>query len=478
MAVAEYTDWDGLEIAERIAKGDVTALEVLETAVERAEKLNPALNAIILKDYEAARARVDELPNGPFKGVPFLIKDIINQPLAGLKASHGSKWLKDYVPPQDSTLIARYKAAGLNIFGKTNTPEFAITGTTEGGYLGPCRNPWNTDYSTGGSSGGAASAVAAGILPMAHSSDGLGSIRIPAASCGLVGLKPTRDRNPHGPNDGDRHIGFQQDHIVSRSVRDTAAMLDATGYPESGSPYAPPPRQAESFLAQCGAPMGKLRIAFSDERPNGQGAAEDVRAVMLETAKQLEAMGHIVEEALPQTDWRKLYRAQGAVSSANLAAAVAELTELVGRGPKEDELEPLTWAGVHTGRKLTGDKVFAGWRTLRVLTREIMGFYETYDVFLCPTMITTPPPIGFIDPVNLPPAEVGKRQAKTYGYTPPQNFTGQPSMSLPLGQGDNGLPVGMMFSGRYGDEATLLRLAAALEEAMPWKNRQPEMARA
>ncbi|MGB0922232.1 MAG: amidase [Alphaproteobacteria bacterium] len=478
MAIAEYGELDGVALAELIAQGEISPAEVLEEAIDRAEIANPQLNAIILKDYEAARARADDLPKGPFQGVPFLIKDIVNQPLAGLKCSHGSKWLKDYVPPSDSTLISRYKAVGLNIFGKTNTPEFAITGTTEGGHLGPCRNPWNTDYSTGGSSGGAASAVAAGILPMAHSSDGLGSIRIPAASCGLVGLKPTRDRNPHGPNDGDRHISFQQDHIVSRSVRDTAAMLDATGFPEPASPYAPPPRPAGSFLAECGAPVGKLRIAFSDERPNGQGAADDVRKVMLDTAKILESMGHIVEEAAPQTDWRKLYRAQGAVSSSNLAAAVAELTEMVGRAPQEDELEPLTWAGVHTGRKLTGDKVLGGWRTLRVLCREILGFYETYDVFLCPTMITTPPPIGFIDPVNLPPAEVSKRQAKTYGYTPPQNFTGQPSISLPLGQGDNGLPVGMMFSARYGDEATLLRLSAALEEAMPWRNRQPEMARA
>ena len=311
-------------------------------------------------------------------------------------------------------------------------------------------------------------------MPIAHASDGLGSIRIPAACCGLVGLKPTRDRNPHGNHDTERAIGFIADHIVSRSLRDTAAMLDATGYPEPNSPYAPPPK-ARPYRDELGANPGKLRIAFSDERPNGKGASPEVRAVLEATAKTLESVGHIVEEKPISLDWRRLYQAQGVVSSANLAAHIAELTERFGREPIEEDFEPLTWSGIKFGRKVTGDMVMGGWRTLRIMTRQILDFFDDIDVFITPTMITPPPKIGFIDPVGLPPREVSKRQAETFGYTPPQNFTGQPAMNLPLGESADGLPIGMQLVGRYGDEATLFRVGAQLEDAMPWRDRRPQI---
>ncbi|MDZ4366862.1 MAG: amidase family protein, partial [Afipia sp.] len=242
MGFAEYADYDGLGLAELVEKRKVTPLELIDAAIERADRHNPTLNAIVFEAYDEAReVAKGELPDGPFKGVPFLIKDL-GSPVKGWRRSSGSRFVANVVDDHDSELVKRFRAAGTVLFGKTNTPEYGITGTTESRLLGPCRNPWDPNRISGGSSGGAASAVGAGILPLAHASDGLGSIRIPAACCGLVGMKITRDRNPQGPEDYDRAIGFSVDHVVSRTVRDSAAMLDATGYPEPASPYAPPPK--------------------------------------------------------------------------------------------------------------------------------------------------------------------------------------------------------------------------------------------
>ncbi|HEX7775540.1 MAG TPA: amidase family protein, partial [Parvibaculum sp.] len=242
MTFSDYAKYDGLGLAGLVKKGEVTPLELVDAAIERAEKHNPALNAIVYKAYDEARgAAKGKLPDGPFKGVPFLIKDLGTK-VKGWPRTSGSRFVGDVVDDSDSLLTTRFRDAGVIPFGKTNTPEYGITGTTESAFLGPCRSPWNTNHIAGGSSGGAASATAAGIVPLAHASDGLGSIRIPAACCGLVGMKVTRDRNPQGPDDYDRAIGFSVDHVVSRTVRDSAAMLDAIGYPEPASPYAPPPK--------------------------------------------------------------------------------------------------------------------------------------------------------------------------------------------------------------------------------------------
>ncbi len=474
MGMADYAEYDGLGLAELVARGEVTAAEIVDEAIARIEKHNPALNAVVHKAYDEARAVAKgNLPDGPFKGVPFLIKDLGSE-VKGWPRTSGSRFVADIVDTHDSELVRRFRAAGTVLVGKTNTPEYGITGTTESALLGPCRSPWNTNHIAGGSSGGAASAVAAGIVPLAHASDGLGSIRIPAACCGLVGLKVTRDRNPNGPGDYDRAIGFSVDHVVSRTVRDSAAMLDATGYAEPASPYAPPPK-ARPYMEEITKSPGRLRIAWSSETPNGRPIDPEVQAALERTAELLKGLGH---ELVPRglgIDYRTLYRAQGCVSAANFAAGMGRRIAEKGREPEPHELEPLTWAAMKSGRKLTGDQVMWGWQTLRLLNREILATFEAFDVYLSPVMGTPPPEIGYVDPVHLEPREVNKRQGIVFPFTPPFNFTGQPSMSLPLCQSANGLPIGMMFTGRYGDEATLFRLAAQLEKENPWRERRPKV---
>ncbi len=472
MTIDAYADYDGVGLAELVAKKEVTPLELVDAAIERIEKHNPALNAVVYKGYDDARKWAKgPLPDGPFKGVPFLIKDL-GVKVGGWPATSGSHYLRDYVPEEDSILAKRYREAGMVFVGKTNTPEYGITGTTESARLGPCRNPWNTNHIAGGSSGGAASAVAAGIVPMAHASDGLGSIRIPAACCGLVGMKTTRARNPDSGEDGERAMGFSVDHVVTRTVRDSAAMLDATCAPEIDSPYPPLPYE-RPFLEEVSRNPGKLKIAYSLERPGKDTVHPENIAALEKTVMLLKELGHDVVEQGLGVDYRTLYRAQGAVSASNFAAGMAERQEMLGRAPEPEELEPLTWAALNAGNRITGAQAFWGWRTLRRLSREILHTLSPYDVFLCPVMGTPPPEIGFVDPVNLDPKEVNKRQGQVFPYTPPFNFTGQPSLSLPLWWSQDGLPLGMMFTAGYGDEATLYRLAGQLEQAQPWKDKRP-----
>ncbi len=472
MGFTEYPDYDGLGLAELVRRGEVSPAELVEAAIERIDRHDPVLNAIVhdARD-EARRVAAGALPDGPFRGVPFLIKDL-GCPVAGWPLTSGSRFLAGEVSAADGILTRRFRAAGVVLLGKTNTPELGITGTTESALLGPCRNPWNPEHIAGGSSGGAAAATAAGIVPLAHASDGLGSIRIPAACCGLFGLKVTRERNPSGPDDPGRAIGFGVDHVVSRTVRDSAAMLDITGHPEPASPYAPPPKE-RPYAEEIERDPGRLRIAFSTETPSGRAIDPEVEAATRETAALLESLGHDVEERGLGVDFRALYKAQGIVSAANSAANYRELVERIGREAREDELEPLTWAGIRNGQRLSGEKVFGAWRRLRVLNRQTLQLFEDFDVFLTPVMGTPPPRIGHIDPVNLEPREIARRQAKAFPFTPPFNFTGQPAMSVPLMQSGDGLPIGMQLAGRYADEGTLFRLAAQLERARPWIGRKP-----
>lgn len=472
MGFAEYAEHDGLGLASLVARGDVTPRELTLAAIDRIERHDPVLNAVVHRAFdEALDAAGKELPGGPFRGVPFLVKDLWCR-VAGMPRTHGSRWRRGLVDAEDGELTRRFRAAGVVLLGKTNTPENGITGTTESAFLGPCRNPWNPDHIAGGSSGGSAAAVASGMVPLAHASDGLGSIRIPAACCGLFGMKITRERNPHGRRDPERAIGFGVEHVVSRSVRDSAAMLDATGYPEPACPYAAPPK-AGPYLEEVTRPPGRLRVAFSAETPAGRPIDTEVRRSLDDTVALLGELGHAVEERPLPVDMRALYRAQGVVSSANAAAGYADQAEELGRDASPDELEPLTWAGIRQGRRQTGEAVFRAWRDLRVLSRDVLALFEEFDVFLSPVMGTEPPPIGHIDPVNLDPREVGRRQARAFPFTPPFNFTGQPAMSVPLCWSAAGLPIGMQFAGRYADEATLFRLAGQLEEARPWWGRRP-----
>jgi len=474
MGMPDYSEFDGLGLAELVAKRAVTPLELVEAAIERTERHNPTLNAVVYKAYDDARARaVADLPGGAFRGVPFLIKDL-GMPVAGWPRSHGSRFARNVVDTEDGGLTARYRQAGVVPFGKTNTPEYGITGTTESAQLGPCRNPWNPGHIAGGSSGGAASAVAAGIVPMAHASDGLGSIRIPAACCGLVGLKVTRDRNPNMPDGFDYALGNVVDHVVTRTVRDSAAMLDATGYPEPGSPYPQPPK-ARPYLEEVAASPGKLRIAWSSETPSGRPIEPEIQAALERTAALLKGLGHEVVEKGLGIDYRALFASRGPAAAANFAAGMARLIELVGHEPEPDELEPLTWASLKAGRRQTGADVMRSLQETRMLNRQTLAFFEDVDVYLTPVLGTPVPEIGFIDPVNLEPREVNRRQGRTFPFTPPFNFSGQPSLSLPLEVDANGLPIGMMFTARYADEATLFRLAGQLEKEAPWKARRPQV---
>ncbi len=474
MEMPDYADYDGLGLAELVAKKAVTPLELTEAAIARIETHNPTLNAVVYKGYDDARKwAVGDLPDGAFRGVPFLIKDL-PLPVAGWPRSMGSKFAKGLVDAEDCGLTRRYRESGVVLVGKTNTPEYGITGTTESAALGPCRNPWNPNHIAGGSSGGAASAVAAGIVPMAHASDGLGSIRIPAACCGLVGLKVTRDRVPNLPDGYDYAFGNVVDHVVSRTVRDSAAMLDATGKPEPHSPYPAPPKD-RPYLEEVSASPGKLRIAWSSETANGRPIDPEVQAALERTAELLKGLGH---EVIPKglgVDYRAHYAARGPAAAANFAAGMARLIDVVGREPEPDELEPLTWASLKAGRRQTGADVMRSLQETRMLNRQILAFFEDIDVYLTPVLGTPVPEIGFIDPVNLEPKEVNRRQGRTFPYTPPFNFTGQPSLSLPIEVDSKGLPIGMMFTARYADEATLFRLAGQLEKEAPWKDRRPQV---
>ncbi|MFO1017407.1 MAG: amidase family protein [Hyphomonadaceae bacterium] len=467
----DYADYDGLGLAGLVRKGEVTPLELLDAAIERIERHNGKLNAVVHKAYDEARATAKgALPDGPFKGVPFLIKDL-GVRVKGWPRTSASRFAQVEADSDDSEMTRRYRAAGVVLAGKTNTPEFGIPGVTTSALLGPCRNPWNTDHISGGSSGGAASAVAAGIVPLAHASDGLGSIRIPAACCGLVGLKTTRDRNPNGQHDADRAIGLSVDHVVSRTVRDSAAMLDATGYPEPASPFAYPAKE-RPYLEEIARAPGKLRIAFSSETPSGKPIDPEIRAALERTAETLKQLGHDVREEGLGIDYRLLYRAQGMVSAANFSASIRRLVEIKGREPG-DEIEGLARRGYEAGKALTAQDAGWGWQQLRLMNREILAKFETWDVWLTPVLSTNVPRVDYLDTLTEDLREFDRRQAATFGFTPPFNMTGQPSLSLPLHQSASGLPIGMMFTSRYADEATLFRLAGQLEKEMPWIERKP-----
>ncbi|MBV9420526.1 MAG: amidase [Alphaproteobacteria bacterium] len=474
MAFAEYADYDGLGLAHLVRKGEVTPLELLEEAIARSEKQNPKLNAIVYKAYDEARAVAKgKLPDGPFKGVPFLIKDI-GMEVANWPMTNGSALLAGYVSDHDSELTRRYRAAGMVLYGKTNTPEFGIPGTTEGRFLGSAHNPWNLNHSTGGSSGGAAAAVAAGIVPMAHASDGLGSIRIPAAQCGLFGMKPTQFRNPGGPDDRGRAHGMIVDHVVTRTVRDSAAMLDWTGYPEDDAPYAPAPK-TRPYMDEIATPPGRLRIAFCTETVQGQPLHPDVKKTFDATVKLCGDLGHTMID-LPTLGvrLRRLYKAQGFVSGAVAVVGYEEWAEKMNRPLDETTLEWLALVGYRGAKEIPAKDVAWGLQTIRLMTRQILALYRNFDVLLQPIQISPAPKLGFLDSMNVRAREFNMRQGQIYGLTPIANLTGQPAMSVPMAiSAENGLPVSMMFSGRYGDEATLFRLAAQIEQAQPWIDRKP-----
>ncbi|MBK9315936.1 MAG: amidase [Acidobacteria bacterium] len=473
MSISSELSWiDGMGMAELVRNKEVTPAELVEVVIERIERVNPHLNAIVTKMYDEARQSAsNELPDGPFTGVPFLLKDL-QAAFQGVKMTAGSRYLRDFVPNLDSELVRRYKKAGLIVAGKTNTPEFGIMPTTEPELFGATRNPWDISRSTGGSSGGSAAAVAAGIVPVAHANDGGGSIRIPASCCGVFGLKPTRGRNPLGPHFGDVFGGLVAEHVVSRSVRDSAAMLDATSGPDLGDPYfAPAP--ARPFIREVGADPGKLRIAWTTKALTGVLVHQDCVAAVEETVKLCSELGHELIEDTPQLDGNMLTQAFRCLWATGAAWLIDSLSYAVGRGPEPDELEPLTRALVEMGREQSAPAYLMSVQILQTYGRRMAHFMQKYDVLLTPTLAEPPLPLGTLDSTAENPMAGMRRSALFVPFTPICNGTGQPAMSVPLYWNDEGLPIGSHFIGRFGDEATLFRLAAQLETARPWAGKYP-----
>jgi amidase len=469
----ELTYLDATALAELVQKKEVSPIELVDAAIERIERLNPELNAVVTPMYDLAREAAEgDLPDGPFTGVPFLLKDL-GATYGGVRQTSGTAFTKDFVPDHDSELVVRQKKAGLIIVGKTNTPEMGILPTTESRLLGPCRNPWNTNHSTGGSSGGSAAAVASGMVPFAHANDGGGSIRIPASCCGLFGLKPTRARNPLGPDMGDMMCGFVAEHCVSRSVRDSAALLDATAGPDLGDPYWAPP-QVRPYVEEVGADPGKLKIAFMTASPMETEVHSDCIEAVRDVAKLCASLGHEVAEDAPKFDAGRINQAFMTLYSAGGAALFIEGNAMIlGKTPTEDQFEPLTWALYQMGKEVKATDFQIAEVYLQQVSRDIARFMIDYDVLLTPTLTKPPAKLGWMD---MPPEDPlrGLMRAGEYAtYTPMNNFTGQPAMSVPLVWNKEGLPIGTHFVGRFGDEATLFRLAAQLEQARPWADRRP-----
>jgi amidase len=472
MNMREIGWMDATAQAELVRKKEVTPAEMIEAAIERIERLNPDLNAVITRMYDEARseakgARIE----GPFAGVPFLLKDL-QAAYNGVTMTAGSNYLRNFKPNLDTELVKRYRKAGLIVVGKTNTPEFGIYPTTEPEAFGRTKNPWDTTRTTGGSSGGSAAAVASGMVALAHANDGGGSIRIPASCCGLFGLKPTRARNPLGPHFGDVFSGLVAEHAVTRSVRDSAALLDATAGPDVGDPYYAPP-QARPFVDEIGAKPGRLKIAYTTTASTGVPVHPDCVAAVMDAAKLCEELGHEVEEAAPQLNGEMLTKAFMVIWSAGNAWTIDSLSLAVGRKPEKEELEAATWALVEMGRKQSGPAYLMAVQTLQIFSRHVARFMEKYDVMLTPTLAEPPVPLGTFDSTAENPMAGMRRSALFAPFTPICNATGQPAMSVPLYWNGEGLPVGAHFIGRFGDEATLFRLASQLESARPWAHRRP-----
>jgi len=478
--MAEMTDLaflDATALAELVRRKEVQPVELVEAAIERIERFNPILNAVVTPMYEQARAAATgKLPDGPFAGVPFLLKDLLAF-YKGVRWTAGSALLRDFVADHDSELVVRLKRSGLIILGKTNLCEFGLLPTTEPHLFGPCRNPWDTERTTGGSSGGSAAAVAAGMVPMAHGNDGGGSIRIPASCCGLFGLKPTRGRNPLGPNFGDIMNGLVAEHAITRSVRDSAALLDATSGPDVGDPYwAPPPLRP--FVQEVGVDPGRLRIAFTTVAPTGVSIHPHCISAVQDAASLCADLGHEVVEAAPEIDGERMTRGFDTLWSADCAATLSRIARRDGQIPKPDHVEPLTWKLYERGQRVTAADYITSVQTLQNIGRLVARFFIDHDIWLTPTLGQPPVPLGYFDSQPDDPLAGYRRSGEFVPFTPICNATGQPAMSVPLFWNSDNLPIGVHFIGRFGDEATLFRLAAQLETARPWATRRSPIIKA
>ncbi|MCX7981977.1 MAG: amidase [Syntrophales bacterium] len=470
------TFMDATELARLVRKKEVTPLELVDFFIGRIELINPKLNAVVTPMFEEARQLAQRpLPDGPFKGVPMLLKDLLAA-YKGVRHTFGTRNLANYIADHDSELVRRYKQAGFIILGKTNTPELGLLPTTESVLFGPCRNPWDLSRTTGGSSGGSAAAVAAGLVPVAHGNDGGGSIRIPASCCGVFGLKPSRGRNPLGPDFGDVMSGLVAEHVLTRSVRDSAAILDVTAGYDPGDPYiAPPP--ARPFREEVEKDPGRLRIAYlTSTLREGINLHPDCRLALEHGLKLLESLGHDVEEVNPNLPAEFIARAFTTVWVAGCAATVKGISFFTQKPPAPDQYEPLTWAMYQMGEKVTGAEYLMAIQVLQRLSRDMAKMYGQFDVLLTPTLGEPPVKLGTFDSPPEDPLRGWRRSAAFVPFTPIFNATGQPAMSMPLYWNSEGLPIGLHFVGRYGEEGLLFRLAAQLERAQPWTDRRPPTA--
>lgn len=477
MGIAEETRWlDATDQAGLVARGEVTAGELLDAAIERIESGNPVLNAVTIEWFERARATAAAgLPDGPFRGVPFLLKDLWAH-FEGETLSNGNRALKDAAPVStaDTTLVQRFKAAGLSIAGRTNSPEFGALPTTEPEAWGATRNPWNTDHSPGGSSGGAAAAVAAAFVPFAHASDGGGSIRIPAACCGLVGLKPSQGRITLGPFRDESNLGVEL--CVSRSVRDTAALLDAVRGPGIGDTViAPAP--SRPYVEELGADPGRLRIGvldtFADGRPVHPDCAEAVRA----TAALLESLGHDVEPGFPSAMGNPEFaRRFAALWSTNMGTSFARIAAQLGRDLVPGDVELHNWAQAEFARRFNGVDYALSLAANVEFRRAVQSWWtQGWDLLLTPTLAEPPTRIGEFanDPDN--PMSPLARAGQYVVFTPAFNSSGQPAINVPLHWNEAGLPVGVQLVAAYAREDVLIRVASQLEAASPWAHRRPSI---
>ncbi len=485
---AEYREYDGLGLAELVRTKQVSAADLVEEAVARIEARNPAVNAVIRPLFAEARAAAQEpLPEGSFAGVPLLLKDLICA-AEGVPTSCGTRILRDVPQQRDSEMVRRFRAAGFVIVGKTNLPEFGLLPYTEPEAFGPTNNPWSLERTAGGSSGGSAASVAVGMVPIASGGDGGGSIRIPASCCGLFGLKPSRARTPTGPDFGELWRGFVQEHVLTRSVRDSAAVLDAVAGPDVGAPYWAPPA-ARPFLDEVTAEPGRLRIAFTAKPLMGHDVHPDCLAGLDATVSLLEELGHEVVEAAPPMERESFAVSYILVLAGETRDAVAAAARAAGRRLSFADFETGTAALALLGQAYSAGDFAAALNNLQRASRRIAGFFERYDVLLTPTLAQPPVPTGSLQPSAAERRQialVGRLNAawllkalrvvkpladKTFDfmpYTAVFNVTGQPAMSVPLHWNAQGLPIGMQFAGRYGAEAVLFRLAGQLERARPW----------
>jgi amidase/6-aminohexanoate-cyclic-dimer hydrolase len=468
---SEYDKYDALGLAALIAGKKISPAELLDAVRRRVESVNPKINGFSQLFFDKAEEQIKKgLPDGPFRGVPFALKDL-GQYLTGTVTSAGSRVWKNSVAGYDSTLVQRYKKAGLVIFGKTTSPELGLTTTTESVLYGKTRNPWNLERTSGGSSGGSSAVVSSRIIPMAHASDGGGSIRVPASCCGLFGLKPTRGRVPLGPSQFEGWNGFSVHHALTISVRDCAALLDATVGAELGSPYFSPP-PSRPLLKEVGADPGKLRIALVPEWPNIP-LHDECRKAVTDTARLCESLGHKVELAKLPLDFNMLRDTFLTIFYVSVARVIEDAATVLGRPVTDKDVENVTWATYQGGRAANPLAYSRAISNSHQVGLAMAKFMQEYDLILSPTLAKPPVPLGVLalSTENIP--QYGKEVTEFSPYTSLYNVTGQPSMSVPLHWTADGLPVGSMFSGRFGDEATLLRLASQLEKARPWANRRP-----